>query len=115
MKRYPKYKDSGVEWIGEIPEGWEVRKISRSFDLIGSGTTPKSENSEYYDNGTINWIITGDLNDSILEDSSKKITTKALTDCSTLKIYPVGTLLIACNRTIKIRTKMRRKGNTLLH
>ena len=26
-KKYPKYKDSGVEWIGEIPEGWEVRKI----------------------------------------------------------------------------------------
>ena len=26
-KRYPKYKDSGVEWIGEIPEGCEVRKI----------------------------------------------------------------------------------------
>jgi len=26
-KRYPKYKDSGVEWIGEIPEGWEVKKL----------------------------------------------------------------------------------------
>ena len=27
MKRYEKYKDSGVEWIGEIPEGWEVKKL----------------------------------------------------------------------------------------
>jgi len=27
-KKYPKYKDSGVEWIGEIPEGWEVIKLA---------------------------------------------------------------------------------------
>ena len=27
MKRYAKYKDSGVEWIGEIPEGWEMKKL----------------------------------------------------------------------------------------
>ena len=27
VKRYEKYKDSGVEWIGEVPEGWEVKKI----------------------------------------------------------------------------------------
>ncbi len=27
LKPYPKYKDSGVEWLGEIPEGWEVLKL----------------------------------------------------------------------------------------
>ncbi len=27
MKRYDSYKDSGVEWIGEIPEGWEVKRL----------------------------------------------------------------------------------------
>ena len=27
MKRYEKYKDSGVEWIGEIPEGWNIKKL----------------------------------------------------------------------------------------
>ena len=39
-----KLKDSGIEWLGEIPEHWELRKVGRSFNLIGSGTTPKSEN-----------------------------------------------------------------------
>jgi type I restriction enzyme, S subunit len=29
MKPYPKYKDSGVEWLGEIPEGWAIDKFSR--------------------------------------------------------------------------------------
>jgi type I restriction enzyme S subunit len=27
-KRYEKYKDSGVEWIGEIPEHWEITKLN---------------------------------------------------------------------------------------
>jgi len=29
MKKYPKYKDSDVEWIGEIPEHWEIKKLKR--------------------------------------------------------------------------------------
>lgn len=95
MKPYPAYKDSGIEWIGEIPEGWDMRKVSRSFALIGSGTTPKSNEDQYYQNGDISWIITGDLNDGLLNDSSKKITPKALEDHSTLKIYPKDTLIVA--------------------
>ena len=27
MKPYPKYKDSGIEWLGQIPEGWEVKRL----------------------------------------------------------------------------------------
>jgi len=34
MKLYPKYKDSGIEWIGEVPEHWEVKRIKYFFRLI---------------------------------------------------------------------------------
>ena len=47
-KRYPKYKDSGVEWIGEIPEEWEVRRLKYVFDIIKNGvwgTEPSQDNS----------------------------------------------------------------------
>ena len=33
-KRYPKYKDSGVEWIGEIPEGWEVVRLKHNHAQV---------------------------------------------------------------------------------
>ena len=62
MQRYEKYKDSGVDWIGEIPEGWEIRRIKtlfkeineRSFDGLEdllsvsqyTGVTKKSDNVE---------------------------------------------------------------------
>ncbi|MFZ0930474.1 MAG: hypothetical protein WAN11_17850 [Syntrophobacteraceae bacterium] len=37
MKPYPKYRDSGVAWIGEVPEGWEVKKMKYLTTKIGSG------------------------------------------------------------------------------
>ena len=93
-KRYERYKDSGVEWIGEIPEHWNNKKISWIFNIIGSGTTPSTSNLEYYD-GDVPWVNTGDLNDGYLYETSKMITDLALKDYSTLKFYPIDTLLIA--------------------
>lgn len=34
MKRYPKYRDSGIDWIGEIPEHWEVKRNKYIFKEI---------------------------------------------------------------------------------
>ena len=94
-KPYPEYKDSGVQWIGEIPKEWEFHKINQIFEIIGSGTTPNSQNEIYYDNGVIPWVITGDLNNSILNDTSKKISREAHRDHSTLKLYEKNSLIIA--------------------
>ncbi len=93
--RYPKYKASGVEWLGEIPEHWEIWKLAHAFSLIGSGTTPKSDNPEYYQEGNIPWVNTGDLNDSDLEDCERRVTGLAVAHHSSLKIYPAGSVLIA--------------------
>ncbi len=90
-----KMKDSGIEWLGEIPEQWELIKISRIFRHISSGTTPSSTEKRYYQNGEINWINTGDLNDGILIETEKKITQAALEDYTTLKVYPAKSLCIA--------------------
>lgn len=95
MKKYDSYKDSGIEWIGEIPSHWESWKISHAFNRIGSGTTPESGNPIYHENGTVNWLNTGDLNDGFLDSCSKQITQKALEDYSSLKLFPAGSLVIA--------------------
>ena len=46
-------KDSGVEWIGEIPEHWEVRKLKSITSKIGSGVTPRGGGAIYVDNGVM--------------------------------------------------------------
>lgn len=92
-KRYDKYKDSGIEWIGEIPDSWCVRKLNSLLNAIGSGTTPKG-NDNYYD-GDIYWLNTGDLNDSYISTINKTVTEIALQECSTLKIFPKDSVVIA--------------------
>ncbi len=51
MKRYPEYKESGVEWIGEIPQDWELKKIKyMQSDLIGGvwGSEPEGNENDIY-------------------------------------------------------------------
>ena len=59
-KTYPKYKDSGTKWIGEIPEGWEVHKLKR-FSRIETGNTPSKEDERYYEDGNFPWIRPDEL------------------------------------------------------
>ena len=41
---YPAYKDSGVEWLGETPAHWDVKKVTHVFS-VGSETTPPTDHS----------------------------------------------------------------------
>ena len=94
MKRYPAYKDSGVEWIGKIPEGWEIRRLRYISKSVKTGTTPPSENLEYYDEGNIDWYTPGDFGESLeLLSSSKKITVLAIKN-RVARIFEKGTILL---------------------
>lgn len=44
--RYPAYKDSGVEWLGEVPAHWDVRPLKHLVSLR-SGGTPSKEKRAY--------------------------------------------------------------------
>ena len=88
-------KNSGVEWIGNIPEHWDVKKNTHLFNKIGSGTTPTSSDLSYYDSGDINWLQTGDLNNDYIVATSRKINQKAMSKFSSLKLYDENSLVIA--------------------
>lgn len=94
MKKYEIYKDSGIEWIGEIPEGWKCIKLGWLYPNMGSGTTPDTNNLNYYSENGTNWLQTGDLNDGMIIKTSKHITDLAIRERG-LKIYPTGSVVIA--------------------
>ncbi len=48
---YPAYKDSGIPWLGQVPEGWEPKKIKYVVNYIGSGKTPRGGAEIYTDDG----------------------------------------------------------------
>jgi len=87
-------KDSGIEWIGELPKDWSLRKINSVFNTIGSGTTPKTNAFQYYD-GNYHWIQSGDINGSIINNTKKRVTGLALNNISTLKLYKPNFIVVA--------------------
>jgi type I restriction enzyme S subunit len=76
-----------------LPKGWEVVKI-KDIGKITSGTTPLRSNMSYHTNGTIPWVKTTDLNNSLITLTEEKITEQALKETS-LRLYPKGTVLVA--------------------
>ncbi|WP_066403424.1 restriction endonuclease subunit S [Aliarcobacter cryaerophilus] len=88
---HTEFKDSE---LGRIPESWEVVKLPEITVKITSGGTPSRAKPEYYENGTVNWIKTGELRDCYIYDSEEKITEEAVINSSAKK-FPVDTLLIA--------------------
>lgn len=80
--------------VGVIPEDWDVTTIG-SVAEASSGTTPsRSMQERYYDNGMIAWVKTLDLNNSELYSTEENVTQSAINETS-LKIFPVGTVLVA--------------------
>jgi len=71
MKPYPKYKESGIEWIGEIPEEWEVDKVKHykkdvKFSIVDGPFGTQLHSEEYVDDGipvvrVINLTYNGDF------------------------------------------------------
>jgi type I restriction enzyme S subunit len=86
--------DSGIDWIGKTPKHWRKEKIFRAAEFVTSGGTPKSTNEEYYYEGYIPWIQSGDLNDGYITETEKRITSEGLQN-SSAKLFPKDTLLVA--------------------
>ncbi|HCZ5897941.1 TPA: restriction endonuclease subunit S [Staphylococcus aureus] len=78
--RFPEFRDE-----------WEMKIIKELFNVV-SGSTPLRSNTSYYENGNIPWVKTTDLNNSLINDTSEKVTDIALNN---LKVLPKDTVLIA--------------------
>ena len=93
------YKSSGGKMVynkelkREIPEGWEVKKLS-DIATTGSGGTPLSTKKEYYENGNIPWINSGEVNMPFIVSTKNYITQKGLEN-SSAKMFNRGTILMA--------------------
>lgn len=93
------YKTSGGTLVysptlkREIPAGWEVKKLSE-IAVTGSGGTPLSSNPEFYENGTIPWINSGELNAQFIVSTANFITELGL-EKSSAKLFSKNTILMA--------------------
>ncbi|MGB6093255.1 MAG: restriction endonuclease subunit S [Moheibacter sp.] len=88
-----KMKDSGIEWLGEIPEHWGAVNL-KWISKIYSGGTPSRNINEYWQDGTIPWLNSGTVNQFFIKEPSEYITEIALNN-SSAKWIPENSILIA--------------------
>ncbi|MFP3925784.1 restriction endonuclease subunit S [Pseudomonas sp. W5-36] len=85
-------KDSGEEWLGEVPAHWPLPKLGHLARVL-NGSTPSRENMDYWREGDIPWVASGSLNDYRIDLASEFITRKALKECS-VEMIPRGAILV---------------------
>lgn len=90
-----KMKDSGIEWIGNVPEEWVIIPVNYAT-TSRSGGTPDRNNLDYWENGSIPWMASGEVNKVLVYDTNEKITDLA-TKVSSAKIVPANSVMVALN------------------
>ena len=95
MKKYPKFKNSRVPWIGNMPSEWQVSKFKFVTEVV-TGNTPSTANEENYtedENGYI-WVKPSVLNEYIpVCNSAQRLTEIGK---SNVRIIPKGSVMICC-------------------
>jgi len=97
-----KMKDSGVEWLGEIPEHWTMVPLKYLCSFSGGGT-PSKENISYWVGGDIPWVSPKDMKSFWISNTKDKLTVKAVEESST-NFVESGALLMVVRSGILQRT-----------
>lgn len=93
LKPYPKMKDSGVDWLGDMPTHWQGVTLRR-YCQVFAGATPSRATPQYWDGGTIPWLASGDVNLRRILGAKQFITEAGHAASSTKWIRP-GSLILA--------------------
>lgn len=94
LNPHPRLRLIAAGWVDAVPSQWDIWKIAHGFKTIGSGTTPPSENEDWYD-GDVPWVTTSELRESRIVDTAKRVSDVAIREFSALKVFPQDSILIA--------------------
>ena len=88
-----KYKKTGIDWMPEVPEHWEIVRLKNVTKVV-SGATPKSSVSANWD-GNINWVTPAEFGDEMfIGESVRKITKTGLQSCAAA-LVPIGSIILS--------------------
>jgi type I restriction enzyme S subunit len=95
-------RDSGVEWLGEVPEHWKMVPLKYLCSFSGGGT-PSKDNLSYWTGGDIPWVSPKDMKSFWISDTQDKLTEVAVKESST-NFVNAGALLMVVRSGILQRT-----------
>lgn len=98
MKTYPKYKNSGIDWIGVIPAHWNVLRVKDVAEIF-AGATPSSKVNSYWD-GDVIWVTPADMTDfGYITQGATNISKLGYDSCGT-HLVPAGSIIISSRAPI---------------
>lgn len=94
LPRYPRYKESGVEWLGAVPEHWEVKQLRHFAQVLRGKFTHRPRNDPAFYDGPFPFIQTGDITGSsrLITCFSQTLNERGI---AVSKEFPKGTLVMA--------------------
>lgn len=97
MNTYETYKESGIDWIGELPTHWNIKRL-KEIANVETGNTPSTSNPNFYSDEGMPWIKPDNLNDFIeLTDSAEKLSENGIKEA---RVVRKGAVLVCCIGTI---------------
>lgn len=86
-------KDSGVEWLGQVPEHWQVGRIGY-YAAVENGATPSRDNPSFWSSdATVPWVSSGEVNQGLVTEPTEFITPEAMATAG-LRLIPAGSVLV---------------------
>ena len=94
-------QDSGVQWIGDIPENWKIVRIKDVSQTVKTGKTPPSKVKDFFHNGKVNWFTPGDMTKLVLENgSNRKLIEEAISEDYVPLFNEGAVLLVGIGATV---------------
>lgn len=97
---YPNYRDSGVDWLGELPAHWSTAPLRRKVAIVTGGTPPSSDDDCW--DGDIVWLTPDDLGQNLnatINNSRRMITEYGL-QASSASVSPAGSIVLSTRAPI---------------
>lgn len=91
LETNPAMKDSGVDWLGDVPKRWQVLPLRRLIKFVKTGNTPSGVEEHHFEEKGFNWYTPGDISDALYLGSA----TRALSaeGKAQVRIFPEKTVM----------------------
>nr|WP_283091207.1 restriction endonuclease subunit S [Gluconobacter kondonii] len=86
-------KDSGIDWLGQIPAHWDVLPLRRIADRVTTGRTPPTIAGDFFTEGEVPWFTPGDFEGLVLSKAEKALIPEAFTEGFAV-LYPANSVLL---------------------
>ena len=108
LKDYPHYRDTGVEWLGEVPEHWEVRRLGMALAQVVGGGTPNTARDDYWadDEDGLPWVAISDMSQGgTIEATEKKVSPSGLREAR-LRPLPAGSVIYSMYASVGVVARL---------